>query len=279
MERVYGAAAAEMHADLGWDTLQDVIKLVGGMKSPDTRLHIDLKGRDPDEGQTELPYQKGATFLRTIEAAVGRERWDAYLRDYFDRHAFQPQTSAGFLQDLRDNLIKGDAALEKKLGLDDWVYGIGLPANAVHVKSRGIRAHRRGRRGLCQEGRQRDWTWPTGTPPSACASSIACHASSVRRQLASLSELFNLANQHNSEVRFAWLRLAIANRYPPAEAQAEDFLLSMGRRKFVLPLFRDLMAQGQWGQTIARRVYAEARPGYHSVTVNSVDKVVTAGPQ
>jgi hypothetical protein len=54
--------------------------------------------------------------------------------------------------------------------------------------------------------------------------------------------------------------------------------MSMGRRKFVLPLFRSLMAQGEWGQAIARRVYAQARPGYHSVTANSVDKVVTARP-
>lgn len=277
MERVYGAAAAEMNADLGWDILQNVIKLVGGMESADTRLHIDLKGRDPDEGQTELPYQKGATFLRTIEAAVGRERLDAYLRDYFDRFAFQPQTSAGFLQDLRANLIKGDAALEKQLGLDEWVYGIGLPANAVHVKARAfVRIDAaaaafasRGGAGLDVSG------WNTAERvrflnrlPRALSS----------KQLASLSELLNLANQHNSEVRFAWLQLAIANRYPPAEAQAEDFLMSMGRRKFVLPLFRSLMAQGEWGQAIARRVYAQARPGYHSVTANSVDKVVTARP-
>jgi leukotriene-A4 hydrolase len=278
MERVYGAAAAEMSADLGWDTLQEVIKLVGGMKSPDTRLHIDLKGRNPEDGQNELPYQKGATFLRTIEAAVGRERWDTYLRSYFDRHAFQPQTSAGFLQDLRDNLIKGDAALEKKLGLDEWVYGIGLPANAVHVKAADFVRVDAAAAAFASKG--------------AASLDVANWNTAERvrflnrlprklspRQLASLSELLNLANQHNSEVRFAWLRLAIANRYPPAEAQAEEFLLSMGRRKFVLPLFRDLMAQGQWGQAIARRVYAQARPGYHSVTVNSVDKVVTTATQ
>jgi aminopeptidase N len=274
MERVYGAAAAEMQADLDWDILQNVIKLVGGMKSQDTRLHIDLKGRDPDEGQTELPYQKGATFLRTIEAAVGRERWDAYLRDYFDRHAFQPQTSAGFLADLRANLIKGDAALEKKLGLDEWVYGAGLPANAVHVKAEAFvridaaaaAFSSRGGAGLDVAG------WNTAERVRFI-NRLPRKLSS--RQLASLTDQFNLANQHNSEVRFAWLQLAIANRYPPAEAQVEDFLLSMGRRKFVLPLFTSLMAQGQWGQTIARRVYAQARPGYHSVTINSVDKVVT----
>jgi aminopeptidase N len=32
---------------------------------------------------------------------VGRERFDAWLRAYFDRHAFQPMTSARFLADLR----------------------------------------------------------------------------------------------------------------------------------------------------------------------------------
>jgi hypothetical protein len=84
----------------------------------------------------------------------------------------------------------------------------------------------------------------------------------------------NLDAQRNSEVRFAWLRLAIANRYQPAVVNLEDFLTSMGRRKFVLPLFTDLEAQGEWGRVLAQRIYSAARPGYHSVTVGSVDKVV-----
>ena len=86
--------------------------------------------------------------------------------------------------------------------------------------------------------------------------------------------MLGLAQQGNSEVRFAWLRLAVANHYAPAVPQLEAFLTSMGRRKFVLPLFADLMAQGTWGQPIAQRIYALARPGYHSVTVGSVDKIV-----
>jgi leukotriene-A4 hydrolase len=273
MESVYGKEVADMGADLSWDELQEDITRLGGMSAVDTRLHIDLTGRNPDDGMTQIPYDKGATFLRTIEAAVGRERWDAYLRSYFDRHAFQPQTSAGFLADLRANLIKGDAALDKQLALDTWVYEPGLPANAVHIESGAFKRidaaaaafAARGAAGLDVTG------WNTAErvrflnrlPRKLSA-----------KQLASLSELFNVIEQKNSEVRFAWLHLAIANRYPPAEAQVEEFLLSMGRRKFVLPLFRDLMAQGEWGQTIARRVYAKARPGYHSVTIGSVDKVV-----
>jgi leukotriene-A4 hydrolase len=277
MESVYGKAVADMGADLGWDDLQDEIRDLGGLAAPDTRLHIDLAGRNPDDGMTNIPYDKGATFLRTIEAAVGRERWDAYLRDYFDRHAFQPQTSAGLLADLRANLIKGDAALEQQLGLDAWVYEPGLPANAVHVQSEAFKRidaaaaafAARGTSGLDVSG------WNTAERVRFL-NRLPRKLST--RQLASLSDLMNLAGQKNSEVRFAWLHLAIANRYPPAEAQVEEFLLSMGRRKFVLPLFKDLMAQGDWGKAIALRVYAEARPGYHSVTTNSVDKVVPLPP-
>ncbi len=57
-------------------------------------------------------------------------------------------------------------------------------------------------------------------------------------------------------------------------ATADRFLTSQGRRKFVLPLFQTLWAEGDWGRPIATRIYAKARPLYHPVTSNSVDQVV-----
>jgi hypothetical protein len=216
---------------------------------------------------------KGATFLRTIEATIGREPWDAYLRDYFDRHAFQPQTSAGFLKDLREHVIKGDAALEQKLGLDAWVYDPGLPANAVHVKSAALEQIDRRAAAFAREGISADVAKDWNTSQRVRYLNRLPRKLSTR-QLAQLATAMNLDTQRNSEVRFAWLQLAVANRYAPALPNLEDFLTSMGRRKFVLPLFKDLMAQGEWGKPLAMRIYAAARPGYHSVTVGSVDKVV-----
>ena len=273
MEKVYGKETADMLADLRWDDLNDTIRELGGLKSADTRLHLDLAGRNPDDGMTDIAYAKGATFLRTIEAAVGRERWDAYLKDYFDRHAFQPQTSAGFIADLRGHLLKGDAALEQKLRIDEWVYQPGLPDNAVRVVSPLLASIDQRAAAFSSKGITaadlKDWN----------TSQRVRYLNRLPRklgaaQLAALSQAMNLEAQRNSEVRFAWLRLAIANRYPPAVANLEDFLTSMGRRKFVLPLFTDLVAQGDWGRALAQRIYATARPGYHSVTVGSVDKVV-----
>jgi hypothetical protein len=75
-------------------------------------------------------------------------------------------------------------------------------------------------------------------------------------------------------VVFAWLQLAVQHRYQPAVPTLEHFLTTMGRRKFVLPLFTSLWAEGDWGRSIATPLYARARPGYHPVTTNSVDAVV-----
>ena len=113
---------------LGWDSLQDTLK---SLPAPDTRLHLDLQGRDPDDGMNDIAYEKGALFLRTVERTVGRDRFDAWLRGYFDRNAYRPMTTAMFLDDIRTHLVKGDAALESQLQLDAWVYQPGLPSNAV----------------------------------------------------------------------------------------------------------------------------------------------------
>jgi hypothetical protein len=93
-------------------------------------------------------------------------------------------------------------------------------------------------------------------------------------RLAELDRALNLTGSGNSETLFAWLQLALANRYEPAVPAAERFLLSQGRRKFVAPLFATLMGEGEWGRPIAQRVYQAARPGYHAVTTGTVDKTM-----
>jgi len=278
MEELYGRERAVMEQALAWEDLQKEIKgMEGGMLSPATQLHIDLQGKDPDEGLTAIAYDKGAAFLRMLEQAVGRPRFDAYLRSYFDRYAFQPMTTKLFLEDLRKNLIKGDQALEQKLKLDEWIYKPGMPDNAVAPEApefaRVAQASQRFVQGAAPEslafanwGTAERVRFLNGLPRQLPA-----------ERLAALDRTYNLSNTRNSEVLFAWLRLAIANRYDPAVPAIERFLTSMGRRKFVAPLYEDLVKQGAWGRPIADRVYAKAGPTYHSVTGGTVDKILKGG--
>jgi hypothetical protein len=279
MEAVYGRDRAMQEQVLGWEDLQGEL---ADLPPEDTRLKLDLEGRDPDEGMTNIAYEKGAFFLRTIERTVGRDRFDAWLKGYFERNAYRPMTTAMFLEDIRTHLIRGDAALEEALMMDAWVYQPGLPSNAMAPVSRAFEPVDAAARSVFVEGgappqslwqgwntqqRQRFLGWrPEGHQAGQDWLSDA--------QLKALDEGLGLSEAGNSEVLFAWLQIAMTHRYEPAVAPTEAFLTGMGRRKFVLPLFQTLWGEGEWGRDLARRIYAEARPLYHPVTSNSVDAVV-----
>ncbi len=270
MEALYGPRRAAQEAALSFADMESAFA-EEGQGAPSTRLH---GSDDPDAGVTGIVYDKGAAFLRTLERIVGRARWDAYLRSYFDRHAFQPMTSERFLADLRANLVRGDRALEERLMLDQWVYQPGLPANVARPDpaafanvDRALAAYNGG--GAADAVPYTGWTtaerlrFLNGLPRTL-----------EREKLAALDAAFGLSQSGNSELLFAWLQLALANRYQPAIPAAERFLARMGRRKFVSPLFETLMTQGEWGRPVAERTYARTRSGYHSVTTAAVDRLM-----
>jgi hypothetical protein len=92
-------------------------------------------------------------------------------------------------------------------------------------------------------------------------------------RLAELDAVFNLTKIGNSEIAFQWLMMSIRNNYAPANARLEEFLTSIGRRKFVRPLYEEL-AKTPEGKTRAAAIYTKARPGYHPITVASVDTIL-----
>jgi aminopeptidase N len=273
MEAVYGPERAQMLRVLAWTELQAEIERLGGPGSKDTILHVDLNGRDPDDGATQIPYEKGAAFLERIEQEVGRERFDAWLRSYFDRYAFKPITSAAFLDDVRRNLLRGDAAVARKLLLDEWVYRPGLPANAVAPRS-----------DVFQKVEAQDKAFANGTRAASLATAgwstqewqhflEQLPETMTAEQLKDLDSAFTLTSAGNSEVLFLWLRIAIRHRYQPALPALERFLTTQGRRKFLRPLYEDLMKH-DWGKPEAKRIYAKARPLYHAVSTGTLDPIV-----
>ncbi len=275
MEAVYGRARAAQEASLSWDDMQAALTELGPT-SPRTALHD--RSEDLEGSSSGIVYDKGAIFLRTIERIVGRARLDAWLRAYFDRHAFRPMTSARFLADLRANLVRGDRALEERLQLDAWVYRPGLPDNAARPDPAAFAAVDAAARAFNAGGAAgavpyQGWNWA-----ERVRFIKALPARLPAARLAELDRAFRLSESGNAEVLFVWLRLGIRNRYEPAIPAAERFLLAMGRRKFVQPLFQALVDQGEWGRPIASRLYERARPAYHPVTTGSVDPIVRGRP-
>jgi aminopeptidase N len=272
VEELYGKKAADEQIALGIDAMNKAVNDAGGPGSPDTALHLNLSGRASDEGLTDIAYEKGAAFLRTVEAIVGRDKFDAWLKGWFDRHRFQPVTSAMFLADIRQNLVKGDKSLDDKLMLDRWVYKPGIPPNMVRPPLDTFAEQDKASTAFAS-GSAAPQAWTSWTTDERLRFLNRLPRKLPKGRPDALQAAYGLNGTRNSEIRFAWLSLAVSNRYDPASPSLEQFLTSQGRGKFVSPLFKALASDKQWGLPIAKRIYPKARPLYHPLVTRGLDKL------
>jgi hypothetical protein len=272
MEALYGKPYADMLWVLGRQDLDDTVTDLGP-ESADTHLFLNLAGRDPDEGTSQIAYEKGAFFLRAIADAVGQERWDRFLHGYFEENAFHSMDTERFRAYLDAHLLNENPGLAERLQMDRWIDGPGVPANAPKVTAEAF-AKVDAQVAAFQQGT---------APESLATAGWSTHEwlrflrnlprSLAKEKMAALDAAFHFTQSGNSEISAVWLERAIESRYEPAYPELERFLMTVGRRKFLKPLYTEL-AKSPAGTERALRVYGAARPGYHSVTRQTIDKIL-----
>ena len=278
MEHLYGHDYADMLQVLGTAALHHTIAEIGPA-NPDTHLHLALAGRDPDEGLTEIAYEKGCALLLALEGLVGRPRLDTFIKEYFARFSFQAMDTATFLHYLRAELLNQEPGLEARLNLAAWVEGPGLPPNAPTTTSRRFEAVDQASAEFAA-GQAPASLLPSTTDWSSHEWVHFLHglpASLMAEQLAALDAAFGFTQSGNAEILAAWFPHALRAGYEVATPALEKFLLHVGRRKFLVPLYRALLASPN-GPARARTVYKEARPNYHSVATGTLDALLATQP-
>ena len=270
MTEVYGEQRASMEAVLGLNSLRaDLAKL----KPADQILAIDLRDRDPDEVFSEVPYEKGRLFLNYLDVKFGRERFDAFLRGYFDHFAFKSITTEQFLAYLQENLLDRFPGIVTRDQVNAWVYNSGLPADAVLPVTTMFQPVDEAREG---------WLAGRVAPKKFGVDWIAQQwlyflddmpATLLPAQLADLDKAFAFSKSPNAEIAHSWFKLVIANNYQPGFPRLEEYLNTVGRRKLIAPLYEALLNTPA-GAQVAKRVFAEARSGYHPETVKAIETIV-----
>lgn len=271
MEAVYGKDYADMLQVLEFESLQETVNDFGAT-SPDTHLKLALDGRDPDEGVSDIAYNKGAFFLRMFERAVGRPAWDAFVTQYFTENGFKVMTTEAFVEYLQHNLINKFPDQCKGIDINEWIYGPGIPASCPKVVSKRFEAvdvevqkfnSGNGANTLLTNGwSTHEWLRFIYELPEEMPAT----------RIAELDAQFSLTGTGNCEIADAWYELTIKNRYTPAYPAMETFLCSVGRRKFLTPLYKGMLQSNQ--RDMALRIYAKARPGYHFVARNTLDELL-----
>jgi hypothetical protein len=253
---------------------QELLQEFTELPDKDELLYIDLKGRDPDDGFTRVPYVKGMLFLRRIEEVFGRERFDNFLRGYFNHFAFRSIVTGEFVSYLRANLFQQNPDLAAKINVDEWLTQPGLPKDAPQPKSDALQK---------TEAAAHEWAAGKRTTHSLPVTSWSTQEwlhflrslpqKLDNAQMAELDRAFHLTQSGNSEILADWLLMSIRSGYRPAYPKLDQFLLEVGRRKYIKPLYQEL-AKTPEGLKHAKAVYAKARPGYHPISAASIDEIL-----
>jgi len=262
IEKLYGREYSEMLWTLG---VTEVREELATLPAADQSLYIDLKGRDPDEAPG-IVYEKGALFLRLLEETAGRERWDAFLRDYFAKFSFVPMTTPKFEEHLRASLPD----VVQKVDTRAWIHGPGLPPNTPQPKSEAfarIEAEAKAYADGADASAINDEGWSSHERVHFIQSLPALPPG----RMSELDAEFELSKAGNSEVLSAWLEKSIDAQYKDAWPAIERFLTTQGRRKFLQPIYEKLMKSDP---AFAKRVYQKARPTYHPLSQGTIDGIV-----
>lgn len=266
MEMVYGHDRYRKEAVLGY---QDLTDDVAALPENDEILAIDLRGRNPDDVFSNIPYEKGALFLRELEQKVGRAEFDKFLVNYFQHFAFKSITTDEFVAYLDKTLLADHADKLDKARIQEWIFTPGIPAGAPVPTSDAFELIDQARSNFLagevpassintQSWTVHEWLYFLNNMPEALTDA----------QLAALDGAFNLTQSSNNEIAHSWLMIAVKNNYEPAYERLYSYLVSIGRNKLVKPLYQAL-SQTAEGKAFAKKAFEEAKPGYHPLTVKA----------
>lgn len=266
MEIIYGTDRFNMEAVLGYQDLQSDID---SLNPDDEIMAIDLRGRDPDDVFSNIPYEKGALFLREIEHAIGRDNFDAFLLQYFEDFSFKSITTDQFVEYVNVNLIDKYPAKLDPARIQEWIFAPGIPEGAPVPESNAF---------VLIDDARSAWLAADITADSIDTQNWTVHEwlyflnnmpeKLSAEQLAELDSTFNLTASSNNEIAHSWLLMSIKNWYQPAFERLHNYLVSIGRNKLVKPLYRELSKTAE-GKVMARKAFEQAKPGYHPLTVKA----------
>jgi len=266
MEMIYGHDRFKKEAVLGY---QDLENDVAALEQNDEILAIDLRGRNPDDVFSNIPYEKGALFLREIEQKIGRENFDTFLMQYFKDFAFKSITTDTFIAYLDDTLLQQYPDKLDANRIHAWIFEPGIPEGAPQPESDAFTKIDDTRNAWLSgdvkaadietaQWTVHEWLYFLNNMPDSL----------TKAQLSELDSAFSLTSTKNNEIAHSWLMIAVENNYQPAFDRLYSYLVSIGRNKLVKPLYRELSKTPE-GKAFAKRAFEEAKPGYHPLTVKA----------
>ena len=276
LAKMHSKAHADFSAIIGFKALEESVKnFTDSGKLEFTKLVQNLEGVDPDDSFSSVPYEKGYHFLRYLEGTLGAERFEKFAYYYFDRFAGTSITSFQFKASMY-NFFTETGEKEKLDGVDwnDKFYSTGLPPKPDFDTRLAVPCYSLAKRWIDATDDTGSFSaddvngWDAGQFQVFLETLSSSHFKSSANVLA-MDRIYSLTKSKNAEILFRYYALGLKLRARPVYAQAADFLTTVGRMKYVRPLFRALNGVDQ---TLARKTFEKVRTGLHPICRDMVRK-------
>ena len=270
-EALYGRSLADEEALLSARALQ---KEIGKMPANSQKLAPDPRGVGADDSLSDVAYDKGSWFLRTLEQRYGRDHFDAYLKSYFDHFAFQSITTEQMLAFLKPNLIEKYPGRMSWDEVKAWVYDEGIPKdaplpdsprfNAIDQERIEFLAGSLAAAKLDAKGwNTQEWMYFLDRLPDVAPLD----------KLQQLDAAWHLTGTPNAEIGTRWYSHAIAAGDKAVWPAAAEYMTRIGRLYLTTPLYTAFVKTPA-GLAYAEQVYAKARAGYHPLTQQVIENII-----
>jgi leukotriene-A4 hydrolase len=271
---LHGNAAMHLDAISGYEALKGSVERYGCSHNF-TKMNVNLKGVDPDDAFSSVPYEKGFNFLFYLESLFGEQAMNGLLRAHCEEYKFS--TVNGFKwKKFFENHFAGHEALSQ-IDWTQWLHSPGLPPRPAFDTSLIDQATTLAA-SLAAGNMPTDVdlnTWSSNQMVGFLESLLNLQkegSSEFATMLQNMETTFAMSQFKNSEIRFRWLTLNIKAGNSAVFADAVAFMTEQGRMKFVRPLYRDLFRAGDEGRTLALATFQEFRTTYHTIASTMIAK-------
>ena len=221
---------------------------------------VDLKGKDPDDAFSSVPYEKGFVFLYHLENLIGKAKFDGFITHYFSTFACKSLDSFEF----KDCLLSFFPDLN--VDWDAWFYKPGYPPRPNYDTSLADFVYTLADR----------WQSPERFEPTyddvrdLTANQIVVFLERVEAFEPSIGpdksrlmdQVYRLSGRQNVEITARYFRVALRARDMEAKGPAARLLGEVGRMKFVRPLFKAL---NEVDRDLALQTFEKNEDFYHPI--------------
>ena len=87
---------------------------------------------------------------------------------------------------------------------------------------------------------------------------------------------FEFSANSNPGIKSDWYKLAVRNGYEGAKPEMEKYLIKVGRRWYIEGIYEALMnSKFPADKAFAKATFEKAKSGYHAVTRNTIEAIVS----